>query len=347
MGCIKILAILLIASTSFARTKLLELSTRQNVHNLKLDDLNGVTFYLKGSSALAYSAKNKATVIIDKKLDSEFDVVKINEEKYLISVKSNHYKNFSFIQDSEIYFYNIKTSNLELVGKGSYPKFHPTSSYISYTFEDRGLLFIEVVNTRNILDRFTIPLKTRDLTLRSEVEIFDDSLIYYTDKDKNFNISISVYNNRSKKNYLIKQYDKSNITLSLCSNSENLYILESLQSDKSYLDISSMKRGGVDYANKTPLVSKQIGPAFNLGISGDELFFIMTLKSESSNLINQREVVAYNMKEKKLFKRSDLNYVSSFVFHNDKILVPYKDKIYVLRNKEGKFSINEEIKTNL
>ncbi|WP_412474031.1 hypothetical protein [Halobacteriovorax sp. YZS-1-1] len=349
MAFTKALLLILILSNSLvmARTKLLEFSTRQNVHNLKLDSLTGVTFYLKGKNTLAYSAKNRANVVIEKKSNSEFDVIKVNDDLYIISVKDNHFKNFSFFQDSEIYFYNIKSNELNFISKGSYPKFHKKSGYISFTKEDKDKLFIEVINTRNYLDRFQIPLKTRDLLYRPQTIIFDDSLIYFTDRNKDFYEYVSIYNNRSKKQFLLHEFDTTNSKLSLTSDNEKIYILETAISNKSYVQLSSLEKGSIDYTKKTPLFNTTYGPAYNLQYNSGELNFILTLKSKNSNLINQRELVSFDLKEKKLFKRTDLNYVSTYTIQNEKVLIPYKDKIYLLTNKEGKYSINEEIKSQL
>ncbi|MFG1500638.1 hypothetical protein ABMA70_10575 [Halobacteriovorax sp. XZX-3] len=337
----------LLATSVLSKTALLELTTRQNVHNLKYDDLNGITFYLKGKNAIAYSAKNRANTVLEKKTDSEFDVIKANEELYIISVKENHFKDFSYITEAEIYFYNIKKNQLDFVGKGSFPKFHSKSNYISYTREDEGSLFIEIVNLKNNLDRFSIPLVTKDILHLSEVEIFDDSLIYYTDKDRELKSNINIYNNRSKKKYLLHQYDKTDKIISLESSDSKVFILESSLGENPYIDLVEIEKGRVDFTKRSPLINLQSGPGYNLNIQQNELFFILTLKSENSNLFNQREIVSYNLEDKKLRQRTDLNYVSNIVLHNKSILVPYKDKIYLLRNKEGKFSIDKEIKSKL
>ncbi len=343
----KIIISSLLATSVLSKSALLELSTRQNVHNLKYDDLNGITFYLKGKNAIAYSAKNRANTVLEKKTDSEFDVIKASDDLYIISVKGGHYKDFSYISESEIYFYHIKKNQLDFVGKGSYPKFHHKSNYISYTKEDESKLFLEIVNIKNNLDRFSIPLVTKDILHQSEVEIFDDSLIYYTDKSLEFKINLNIFNNRSKKKYLLHQFDKANKVVSLTSSDKKVFILESSGGQNPYMDLTELEKGRVDFTKRTPLINTQSGPAFNLNILNNELFFILTLKSENSNLFNQREIVSFNLEDKKLYQRTDLNYISNIVLHNKSILVPYKDKIYLLKNKEGKFSINKEIKSKL
>lgn len=350
MASTKILLILIlttICSLSQARSKLLELTTRQNVHNLKLNSLNGITFYLKGKNTLAYAAKNRANIIIEKKTNSEFDVIKVTEELYIISVKEEHFKSFNFFQEAEIYFYNIKSNELKFIEKGSYPKLHKESGYISFVKEDQNKLSIQVINSKNFLDRFEIALKTSDLLYRPQVVIFDDSLVYFTDRNKDFLEYLSVYNNRSKKNFLIYEYETTNTKLSLTNNENSIFMLESLIGSNSYIQLSSLEKGSIDYTKKTPLFNMTFGPGFNLQYNNDHLYFVMTLKSENSNLINQRELVAYSLKEKKLYQRSDLNYVSSFVIQNEKVFIPYKDKIYLIKNKEGNFTITEEIKSEL
>lgn len=344
MGFIKII---LFSTLVFSKSKLLEFSTRQNIHNLKYDALNGITFYLKGTKSLAYSAKNKANVVIENKVDSEFDVIKVNEDQYIISVKEDNYRDLAFIKDAQIFLYSIKSAKLTPIGSGSYPIFHPLSNYMSYTREDKNKLFIEVVNTRNYLDRFSIPLNSRDLLFRPQVAILNDGIIYYTDRNKEFLPQLNLYNNRSKKNYILREFKKENTTLSLALNKDKLFLLESEIGPKSYLELSSLKVGSIDYSKKIPLFNSQFGPAFNLNILNNELFFITTLKSENSNLINKREVVSFSLEDKKLYQRSDLNYVSTIVVHNDTILVPYKDDIFLLKNKAGKYTLNKEIKSEL
>jgi hypothetical protein len=338
MGFIKIL---LISTLSFSRTELIEFTAKQNLQTLRhFFKQNDSNFYMKGKDTLSFSSNYKALPVLKDEISSDYGVSTIDNQNFLIWKKFDLHRRLSPNKDAEIFLFNSSTKDIERIGKGSYPKFLRGGKYISfYAYEKKQIVIINNEN-RNKVSRIRINAKSPYFVPSYELSALDN--VYYTDiNDKMFS-GILTYNLETKKRETLYKTNQYAINIDLCSTKDNLYILESAANKNSFANLYRLSHIEKDISKRDFLFQSSKGPAHSLkcNIEKERVYMIKTLSGLSGDIT---EVVSYDFKSKKAFVHTDLKFVTNLISIEDKLYVPYRKKVYVLDDEQGKFKINKEL----
>ena len=341
MVYIKYILLIFIATSICARTKLLEYSAKQTIHNIKFSFKdNDSSFYQKGKDTLAFTSNFKSFEVLQEKHPTEFQVETQDRKLFIITAKTQHHDMLMANKDGNIYLYNVEKKKLEKVGRGVNATIAQSGKYLSYYNFDEKIIVIK--KTLNLSKTTNIPIHGRGPFYIPKFTITDDGILFYTDYNKDNFLGIRKFDlDLNKRETLFKARDLG-VYLELCNIGNEVRILESGYTEKTYANIYSIPSRESDISKRKFLFSSTMGPSHNLICEKENTYFIKSIKGKTSNLT---ELLRYDHKEKKTFIHSDLSFVTSAIVLNDEVLIPFRKKVYTIKDKKG-FIVNKELVEN-
>lgn len=335
--------LIFLTNFAFARTQLLEFTTKQNIHNIRfLMKDNDSTFYIKGKDTLAFSSNYKSFEVIKTKTPSEFLVKSFGDSKrFLIQVKEQHHSSLNPLFNGKVYLYNLEKKLLQLIGLGVNANIHFQGKFISlFNFEKSQ---IEIFKTQGLIKFKHIKINSPNKYYIPQIDIFDEETILYTDINNLMVPGILKLNITTKKRTTLYKGIDPATTLEFCKDQNNklkLFFLESSTRDDSYAYLYSIKYTEDDISKRDFLLDSKLGHAHSLMCKEDGIFMIKKVPG----LINETtELIKYDPKKSKAFILSDLKFTQNYINLENEIVIPYRDKIYHLKNKKGEYTINKEL----
>lgn len=342
MGFIKLL--ILFSPLIHARTVLLEYTAKQSIHNIRyfFKD-NDSVFYMKGKSTLAFSSNYKAHEVLKYKNPTQFTLTTHNNNDFLISAKPLINKTMSPAQNAEIYHYNLSTKKIKKVGDGVSPKFHLSGKFFSFYDQEKKIL--KIINNITGLLVTGIKVNSKSDYYIPQTEIFDEETIIYTDLNDQMIPGILQYNLTKNERKILHKLQSPSDILEICKKNNKVYSLESSVKTKGYANLYSMDYTQKDMSKRDFIFDSPMGPAHSLKCFNDSnnIFFIKNISGQSGQI---NELIRFDINTKKAYIQTDLKFTKRFLKMADSILVPFRDKIYYITNKDGKFTINKELIEN-
>ena len=333
MVYIKLITSLLIAININALSVLKELTSKQNILNVRfMDSATQLTIYKKGNNELKYSANFKAFTLIKSDFDSEFVVKKAHKDNYIIwhIPYANNY--LTPLKNGHIYFFNSSLDMKKEIGNGINPLVHYPNNQISYL--DISNNSIEIFRIKENLKVASIKLNSRRPYFSPMVRIHNND-VFYTDINDKGQVGLIHLNLATKKRVILYKPSRQTAYFESCLIGQKLYILESSE-EEPYSLTYSLEVNNIDFSKRDILFESKNGPSHHLHCSkkNNALFFVTQFKGLTR--INT-EVAELNLKSKNLIQRSDLNFVTSISMIDDQIAIPYRKKIYLIQNSQGHY----------
>lgn len=328
------MAVLLLFFTEvIAKTQLPELSTKQQLTNLRYISADGkVSYFQNNSGKLIMTTMFKNFDILNFKKYADFQVfVSQSKKKILVEVDSTHITNLDITKNNDIYLGDFSGKEVELVGSGTSIKLHLLDNYSSYFEVKKGLLHIlnnktkkelTVIQLRNNLNPFFIPSVVMTLPTK----------VLYTDINKDGLQALLEYDLVTGKFKPIHKAKASGVKLETCFVDDKLVVGE--------FSHPSINRGSsITYYNVTngTLSSPQLVYSSSLEDIGNmhclnekEIYFIKTFAQDSFINYNKTDVAQLNLLSKDVTIKSDLLKATQIYAMDDRILIPYQDKTLVV-----------------
>ncbi|OIQ16701.1 MAG: hypothetical protein BM556_13640 [Bacteriovorax sp. MedPE-SWde] len=333
--------IILFSIFSFAKTDLLELTAKQNIQTLRLFyKKNDSNFYQRGKGSLAFSSNYKAFQVLNDDISSQYGVTTFDNSTFLLWKKFDINRVLSPAKDAEIFLYNIKEKKPERIGNGVSPQFHNDGKYFSYYSYTKKVLTVTKLDNRS--RSYSIKINSKSPYFSPEVKISSKGKVYFTDQNDKMNMGLLSFDMESRKRELIYKLNEPTVNLSLCSTEDNLYILESSATQKSFTNLYRFSHLERDISKRDFLFQSSVGPAHSLicNVDKERIYMIKGIHGVSGNI---SELISYKFSDKKAYIHSDLKFVTNAMPIENEIYIPFRKKIYTLKDKEGKFVINKEL----
>lgn len=323
----------MILLSSSARTMLMEFTGKQNTKNIRyLGDSNEFTIYKKGLKDLAFTTNFKAFEIVTSDDYNEYTTSKVNEADHLIWQIPMPHNYLTPSKNGNIYLFRSEKQQVINLGKGVAPQSFDNGKYIQ--FYDQRKRIIEVLKFPENIKILSIRLNSRRPYYQPQVIIHNNELFYTDLNDKKIEGILRI-NLKDKNRSIVTRASSTSKRFTLCLNDKIIAMESDLLSNSTSFSLYKED-------TFTEIFSANIGPSHSLicELSNDNVFFVSRIQGATKKI---SEVVEFDLKTKKLIKRSDLKFVSNISILNNQLIIPYRDKFYMIKNSTGKYVIKEAL----
>jgi hypothetical protein len=325
------------------KKELPEMATKQAINNLRFISKDGkFTYYQRRSGSLLLSTNYKIQEILKGAQGSQYLVSATHNRKKIIITQDENFHNFYAIRKPlAIFVSDFGSLSPRFIAKGINPKLHMKDSWISwYNPQARKLHFL---NLRNKALNFNILLSnTKNPYFIPEVIMTSDNLIYYTDLNKKGTPGLIEYDRKNKNIKAILKGNTPSEKIELCLFNDQLYIAEfSINSASPSTTISSAKRYDVDSAKRRIIYESNKDDLGNMlcSIEENSLYFIKN--TTESGKVLKYEAAHLNVTSKKIKILSNVNYATSIINMDGRLILPYREKLYVLLGEHNLATIDQ------
>ncbi len=330
---IRITLLFLFSFSSFALTRLPILKTKTNIDDLRYVAKDGVfTIFVTSKGELLLSKNYKSHLIYKDQPGTNYFVYSSNDKKYFVAeAVSDYHTDLNFKKQNKILLFEYGENKPTIIGYGSEPGLHLGDQWASYyNMKSRQITFVNTkdqknfhnIKLRNTLNSFFIP---------SRAVISNDKFLY-TDLNKSGYAAILLYDIGKGIKPLLKT-KQPGTKLEMCQMGNNVIIGEFSYGDTNVSSNIYM----LDISKPELKINNIYSSAYNdLGNivcdqDSNAIFFVKTL---SENLdINYRvsEAVALKLSDFSFKIMTDLEKVEHIIKMDDKILIPYQDRYYIIQ----------------
>jgi hypothetical protein len=306
--------------------------TKQSSENIRfLSSDSKFTYFQNNSGTLFLSTNYKNEEILVAPKSTQYNMIGSVDRKYLLISKDETFHSvFTPLKSLTIYLIKYGDKTAKKIGEGVNPKLHMNDTWLSfYVPETKSIQIISTqlndisfsIKTINQLNPFFIP----------EIVMFSNEDIFYTDLNENGIAGLIKFSKSSKKSSIIYKANSQEDKLELCKCNDQLLIgifpLNTQGRQSSIFKTPVQKNVSLDIKKFYSNSEKDLGKMICVD---EDLYFIKT-----DFELGRRKYNVYKTPTDKLAlsKLTDLNFVSQIVLQEDKILVPYQDKTYVIYTK--------------
>ena len=325
-----------------AESKLPILTTKQDLRNIRYVSSNGkFTYYQRGNGSLQFSTNYSVKEVLKSAPNTQYTVIKGKSSKFLIAQSNDLYNKYlSLRTPQKINIVKYGTNESTYLAEGVAINLHLKDEWISFYDPLKKKLIIQ--NHQNPSIKYEIKLANKiNPYFTPDVVMLDEDTIIYTDLNKDGIGGILKYSVNAKKIELLYKLDTPLMKLELCENEKSLYWLQyGLDPIERGTQLRSMPKEKLKLAKSEVTTSKVIYTSRENDI-GDivcdqkkgAIQLIKTFRSKAGKLTyDAAEIEIENGKFKKI---SDLNFATSLIQMDSKLLLPYQDKFYVLYGEEN------------
>lgn len=332
----KILLLLFFSTTVGADSLLPELFTKQPIINVRFLSQDGLlTYFQNGSGQLLLSTNYQATEILKGRPGSNFLMISSSARRYLLFTIDEHFHDFYSIREPlSVYKLRFGKSIPEKIGHGQSPRLHLNDTWATfYHFQEKELHFQNLMTGAL---KFKIALNNETNPYFSpQVTMIDKETILFSDINDEGFPGILLFNRGDKKSKIIYKGNSVREKIELCLKDDQLIIgIFGLDKSGRGSEILSYPLTGLKFDKKDDLYKSKKNDIGNIVCNFDKesIYFVKNL---SENIKEQHEAVKLNLKTKRVKIISDVGYANQIVPMDDKLLLPFRGKIYVLEGRSN------------
>lgn len=339
---------MLFGSLGFS-AKLPELTTKQKLANIRfLSKDNRYTYYQNQSGNLQIATNFSAHVILKKNPDTEYFLSGDKEsKKIIVEIHESFFDKSSMFPRAEFGYIEYGGHEYKFLGNGVSPKLHLNGTWYSYYEPNQKMIFINSIQNsqlgfkielKNPVSPFFIPtvlmIDTREILFTDINNRGEMGILYF---DRGQNVISPVYKSTT-----------SGSKIEMCKLNGRIVVGE-------FSRVSLYKRSKIFSAEWSPNTQLKVSKEHYRSGQNDigkiqcheetkSIFFIQNLSDSSDNILEKSELVQLNYKSNALRVISDLKNVSHIINMDGRIIIPFREKIYVGFGKSDAFSDKLEIK---
>lgn len=350
-----LLCFLLSTTTLFAKKNFSELLTKQNINNIRFISHDGLVTYYQSRAGNLFRTRNYKTVEILKKPEGTQFVLSASpvRKKLIIQAYQNLFSVNQMLPTATLYVQTYKGDKLQEVGKGRSPRLHLEDNWLSAfnpKFKRIDFFPFEIKNSN-----FSINLRNKiNPWFNHHALMLSESQILFTDLNDQGHAGVLVFDREKEEVYPIFKSKFPGTKIEICALEGKLVLGEfplSTPSSGSRIYVASDLKFLRTAKFEEIYRSSQNDVGNMLCHSEKEsVYFIKSTGQEGMADFAETEVAQLVKKEGKIDVEvlTDLKYVSQILTMDQRILVPFRGKYYVLhgRSNEKKdvFEKNVDIK---
>lgn len=328
--------------SSFGKSKLPLLATKQAINNLRFISADGdFTYYQNREGSLLLSTNYKVVEVLSSSPGTYYQVVSSPARKNLIlEQQQSFHKYFGIRKMKTIYQIPFGGTSVRKLGRGLNPRLHVNDEWVSiYHPISKKLKF---VNLKSSALTFDIPIKnTFNPYFIPQVVMTNSNTIIFTDLNKDGIPGVLYFDKITKNTTVLYKGSNPATKFELCLDKEELYFGEfGLDTMYSGSSISRMQAKTIDFSKRDLLYESKLNDVGNLHCQ-DHLLFIQNLTKKRGK--TAYEVVELSKRDKRIREVSDVNFASHIINMDGVKLLPHLGKYYVLKGK-GDFTKTDRLK---
>ncbi|MBY0516731.1 MAG: hypothetical protein K2P81_07480 [Bacteriovoracaceae bacterium] len=335
----KSLAFIFIFSTSaWARIELPRFAAKQALENIRFMTVDGrITYNQKRSGALAFATSFRTIDILENPQGTNYYITASSyRKKMVIEVEKEWHRNLDLTKNNELLIGTFAGTQFLPIGAGRAPRLHLDDDWITWFDAKEKVIHVHflrvkdrhyVIKLNPKLNNFYIP----------EVVMLNPETIMYTDiNDKGFAALLS-YNIISQKLTVIKKSEVSGTRMELCRFGNYIAMGEFSFDDAnrgSSIQVLAWK-DKPNLAGFTNLYRVSDNDIGNMVCGKDNVWFVKTMSEDRKLNIRQTEAVSLEINTSKITMRSELERVTNIIEMDGRILLPFREDIFVLEGPAG------------
>jgi len=334
-----IIPLLLLLSPTFvvAKSKLPELTTKQDIRNIRYVSADGkITYYQRGNGSLQFSTNYSVKEVIKGEPKTSYQVhVGKNKKFAFISANESFHMYYSNRSAPDIYIVTYGESKAEFLAKGIPIALHLGDEWLSFYNSFSKKLTIQNHVNKSLKHEIRLADKPNPYFKPSAIMPDEDTLVY-TDLNKEGIPGVLKFKINAQKISVVKKLDSSLKRLELCMNKEKVFILEtSLDPITRGTKIISLSKSELENSKENQIYSSEENDIGGMICqhNDENIYFVKTIRSESGKLTY--EAAEVNITSKKVNILSDIDFATSLILMDNRILLPYQDKFFVLKGESN------------
>ncbi|RLA64697.1 MAG: hypothetical protein DRQ88_07135 [Epsilonproteobacteria bacterium] len=332
----KLLLLLFFPASLWADSLLPLLFTKQPIRNVRFLSHDGVLTYFQNSSGeLLLSTNYQASEVLKGIPGSNFLMISSKARKYILLTIDEHYHNFYGIREPlNIYKLRFGKSIPEKIGLGQSPRLHLNDTWATfYNFQKKQVSFQNLIIKAL---KFTITINNEiNPFFNPHVAMINKEIILFTDLNEKGFPGILLFNRGENKSKAIYKGSSVNEKVEFCLQNEHLIVgIFGLENSKKGSEIFRYPIKGLTFDKRNVLYKSNKNDLGNMvcNFAKDSIYFVKNL---SENLKSKYEAVKFNLSSKKIKIISDVGYANQIVPMDDKLLLPFRGKVYVLEGRSN------------
>jgi len=325
------------------KKELPEMATKQAVNNLRFISKDGkFTYYQRRSGSLLLSTNYKVQEVLKGELGTQYLVYSTQHRNSLIITQDENYHNFFALRKPlKIFISKFGSLKPTFISTGLSPKLHMNDSWLSWFNPQAKVL--NFVSLRNTALNFKIRIgNNKNPYFIPEVVMTTDNLIYYTDLNKKGVPGLIEYNRKSNKVKAVLKGSTPSEKIELCLFNDQLYIGEFGLNNNRGSTITSASRRNIDAGKRRIIYESPLNDIGNMicNVVEKSVFFIKNTTSEEDKVLSY-EAARLNTDSKEIKKLSNVKYATQIVNMDGRLILPYREKFYVLLGEHNLASIDQ------
>ncbi len=309
-----------------------ELSTKQSLNNIRfISQDNKITYYQMRSGSLSLTSNYQNKVILKNKMNTNYLIhSSFHRKKMIIEVDENFHQNYHFLKKKKLYQLKYGGSEALFVAEGSHPKLQLNDTYVSFYHpieSEIHLMNLENKEAKTIVIPLNHPINPFFVP---DVVMLDPENILFTNMNKQGMFAVFKYNILDKQYINLITSKFNGLKIEICKSQNKIIVGQfsypTLNRGSSISKIEIDATGSL--VNQEEIYQSSLhDPGNILCTDSDEIFFVKKIKNK--NYLNT-EVASINLSNKKLSILSDLKKVTQIISMDGRILIPYREKFFVL-----------------
>ncbi len=316
--------------------KLPELSTKQSLGNIRFISLDGkITYYQIRSGALSITSNYKNQVLLKSEMNTQYFInTSASRKKMTIEMDNSFHQNYNLLKLNKIFISNFGGIEAQEIGDGRNPQLHLDDTWLSYYDPMKREITLQFLNLKE--RKIIIPITNKiNPYFIPDVVMLNPETILYTDLNSFGKMGVMKYNHVDKKYINVIKSEQNGIKIELCLKENNLLVGQfSYPTLKRGSSISRMKIDASGTATSAEVIySSVMEDPGNIicNTSNDKIYFVKAISKGESVYT---EVAEINIKTKQLAIVSDLKYVAQVISMDQRILIPFQDKFFVIAGSD-------------
>jgi len=320
-----------------AEIKLPEIATKQATNNLRFISKDGkFSFYQRRSGSLLLSTNYNVEEVLKGKEGSQYKVISSPAQKYqLIEQNENFHTYLSIRKLNNIYISKYGQKKVRKIGEGVDARLHFNDTWVS--FFNPYMMTINFVGLKTLGSSFQIKLQnTKNPYFIPQRVMLNDKSVLFTDLNGNATSGLIEFNRNTGKSNLLLKAENEFSKYELCAHSDNLYIGSfGIRSISKYSSITEYTRSNFNISKGRIIYDSKFNDRGSIicNSSDEQIYFIQN--TSAANGEESYEAATLNTKTKKVSTLSNFKWVSSIINMDDKLILPYHGKFYLLNSKQA------------
>lgn len=325
-----LISLILFSSLSFSKT-LPELLTKHSPETLRYISSDGnIAYVKKNNGVLGLILGYRSSDFMSDATFSDFLITdSIDSVRIAIEVVPEHHRVFDINKLHKIYVTKIGQDKPIEIGMGRYPQLHQGDEWISYYRPDQ-----QQITLRNIITskeyKITLSKKSNPFFFPSYVMSSAAHFIYTDVNNKGF-AQLNLLDLGTNKSQTLLRADQPGTSFETCQGKDYFAVgefpYEGVQRGSRILNYPKRNTRATSF---TTLYSSSDPDVGNMVCLKDAIYFIKTTGLDSNLVAKKTEAAKITLADSKLELKSQLSTVTQLIHMDGKVLMPYREKLYVL-----------------